>query len=69
MKVSVVLGLAFGDEGKGVTTQWLCMQALKYGRKPIVIRFNGGAQAAHARDGNGASIHVHALGDSLRAST
>ena len=47
MRVSVVLGFTFGDEGKGVTTQWLCMQALKYGRKPLVIRFNGGAQAAH----------------------
>lgn len=47
MKVSVVLGLAFGDEGKGVTTQWLCTQALKYGRHPLVVRFNGGAQAAH----------------------
>lgn len=47
MRVSIVLGLTFGDEGKGVTTQWLCMQALKYDRKPVVIRFNGGAQAAH----------------------
>lgn len=47
MKVSIVLGLTFGDEGKGVTTQWRCMQALKYDRKPVVIRFNGGAQAAH----------------------
>ena len=53
MKVSVVLGLTFGDEGKGVTTQWLCMQALKYGRKPLVIRFNGGAQAAHTVNLNG----------------
>ena len=44
---SVVLGFAFGDEGKGVTTQWLCQQALHYGRKPLVVRFNGGAQAAH----------------------
>ena len=47
MKHSIVLGLAFGDEGKGATTQWLCRQALKYGRKPVVVRFNGGAQAAH----------------------
>lgn len=53
MKRSIVLGLAFGDEGKGVTTQWLCQQALKYGRKPIVIRFNGGAQAAHTVNLNG----------------
>lgn len=47
MKHSIVLGWAFGDEGKGATTQWLCRQALKYGRKPVVVRFNGGAQAAH----------------------
>ena len=47
MRVSVVLGLAFGDEGKGVTTQWLCQQALNHGRNPMVVRFNGGAQAAH----------------------
>lgn len=53
MRRSIVLGLAFGDEGKGVTTQWLCQQALKYGRKPIVIRFNGGAQAAHTVNLNG----------------
>lgn len=53
MKVSIVLGLTFGDEGKGVTTQWLCKQALKYGRHPIVVRFNGGAQAAHTVNHNG----------------
>lgn len=53
MRVSVVLGLTFGDEGKGVTTQWLCMQAQKYGRTPLVIRFNGGAQAAHTINLNG----------------
>lgn len=47
MKKSIVLGMAFGDEGKGVTTQWLCLQAMRYNRKPIVCRFNGGAQAAH----------------------
>lgn len=53
MRRSIVLGLAFGDEGKGVTTQWLCQQAFKYGRKPIVVRFNGGAQAAHTVNLNG----------------
>lgn len=47
MRRTIVLGMAFGDEGKGATTQWLCRQALKYGRKPMVVRFNGGAQAAH----------------------
>ena len=53
MKQSIVLGLAFGDEGKGVTTQWLCQQAMKYGRTPLAIRFNGGAQAAHTVNLNG----------------
>ena len=53
MRRSIVLGLAFGDEGKGVTTQWLCQQALRYGRQPLVIRFNGGAQAAHTVNLNG----------------
>lgn len=53
MRVSIVLGLAFGDEGKGVTTQWLCKQALKYDRQPWVVRFNGGAQAAHTVNLNG----------------
>lgn len=53
MKVSVVLGLTFGDEGKGVTTQWLCKEALRFCRKPIVVRFNGGAQAAHTVTLNG----------------
>jgi adenylosuccinate synthase len=47
MRRSIVLGMTFGDEGKGVTTQWLCQQSLKHGRNPLVIRFNGGAQAAH----------------------
>ena len=47
MRKSIVLGLTFGDEGKGVTTQWLCQQALKYSRKPVIFRFNGGPQAAH----------------------
>lgn len=53
MKVSVVLGLTFGDEGKGATTQWCCQQAMRNGRKPRVVRFNGGAQAAHTVKLNG----------------
>lgn len=53
MRRSIVLGLAFGDEGKGVTTQRLCQQALRYDRQPLVVRFNGGAQAAHTVNLNG----------------
>lgn len=41
MKTSIVLGLFYGDEGKGVTTSFLS--------KPndLVVRFNGGHQAGH----------------------
>lgn len=39
----VVLGLGFGDEGKGLTTSFLCSQT----KNPLVVRFNGGQQAGH----------------------
>lgn len=39
----VVVGLGYGDEGKGLATDYLC-QLLP---KPLVIRFNGGGQAGH----------------------
>lgn len=38
-----VIGAAFGDEGKGLMTDYLAYNMAK----PIVIRFNGGAQAGH----------------------
>ncbi|MEE6258771.1 adenylosuccinate synthetase [Plantactinospora sonchi] len=39
----VVVDLGYGDAGKGTTVEWVCA------RQPVtaVIRFNGGAQAAH----------------------
>lgn len=40
---SIVLGLGFGDEGKGVTTDYLCSKA----HHPLVVRFSGGQQAGH----------------------
>lgn len=43
MVAFVVLGLGFGDEGKGTTTEYL---ARKH-RASLVVRYNGGAQAAH----------------------
>lgn len=42
-KAKVVIGLGFGDEGKGITTDFLCSQ----NPEAIVIRFSGGQQAAH----------------------
>ena len=43
MKTSIVIGLGFGDEGKGITTDYLCRQS----QKPLVVRFSGGHQAGH----------------------
>lgn len=45
--INIVLGSLFGDEGKGNSVQWLCKNALAEGKKPLVIRFSGGAQAGH----------------------
>lgn len=43
MTVTAVIGANFGDEGKGLLTDYLCA-----GRpRSLVIRFNGGAQAGH----------------------
>jgi adenylosuccinate synthase len=43
MKTSIVLGLGYGDEGKGLSTAFLCQQS----KRPLVIRFSGGHQAGH----------------------
>lgn len=53
MEIKIVLGHAFGDEGKGVTVQYLCKKAIDEGKKPLVIRFSGGPQAAHTIQNNG----------------
>jgi adenylosuccinate synthase len=39
----IVAGLGFGDEGKGLTTSYLCSIT----ENPIVVRYNGGHQAGH----------------------
>jgi adenylosuccinate synthase len=40
----IVVGLGFGDEGKGSMVDYLCRQQEK---AALVVRFNGGSQAAH----------------------
>lgn len=42
MKARVVIGANFGDEGKGLLTDYLCSEGAG-----MVVRFNGGAQAGH----------------------
>ena len=42
MRARAVIGASFGDEGKGLVTDFLCSQGAG-----VVVRFNGGAQAGH----------------------
>ena len=44
MKVKVVIGANFGDEGKGLVTSTL---ACRNPNQTIVVRYNGGGQAGH----------------------
>jgi adenylosuccinate synthase len=44
MILQVVLGLGFGDEGKGSIVDWLARRATT---PPLIVRWNGGPQAAH----------------------
>lgn len=42
-KAIIVVGLGYGDEGKGLTTDYLCL----INKNSLVVRFNGGHQAGH----------------------
>ncbi|MDB6096667.1 MAG: Adenylosuccinate synthase [Francisellaceae bacterium] len=55
MNVHVVIGASFGDEGKGLMTNYL---AAKWGPKALVVRFNGGAQAGHTVETPYKSRHI-----------
>ena len=58
MKAEIVVGLGYGDEGKGTTVDFLCGRAIKQGKNPIVVRFSGGPQAGHTTyDYN--EYHIH----------
>ena len=56
MKASIVVGLGFGDEGKGKVTDYLCSQ---YSNDSIVIRYCGGPQAAHNVVLENGQSHIH----------
>lgn len=43
-----LIGAMYGDEGKGLMTDYFCNKMLNYGlRNGAVVRFQGGAQAGH----------------------
>lgn len=53
-KAYLVVGLGYGDEGKGLTTDHLCKNAVG----PLVIRVNGGQQAGHTVVTKEGTVHV-----------
>jgi adenylosuccinate synthase len=65
----IVVDLGYGDAGKGTIVDWLCAQSARDARdardergRPVqaVVRFNGGAQAAHHVLGPGGEPHAFA---------
>jgi adenylosuccinate synthase len=55
MKHPIVVGLQYGDEGKGKITDFLASQA------EWVIRFNGGNNAGHTLIVNGKKLVTHSV--------
>jgi adenylosuccinate synthase len=45
--IKVVVGSNFGDEGKGLMTDYFCHQATSKGENCIVVMSNGGSQRGH----------------------
>ena len=50
MNIHIVIGKNFGDEGKGLATDYFALKAECSGSIPLVVRHNGGAQAGHTVD-------------------
>lgn len=71
MKIRIVIGKNFGDEGKGLATDFFAAEAQKAAAPCLVIRHNGGAQAGHTVDLPGSRFIFHQLssGSFRRADT
>lgn len=66
-----VIGAGYGDEGKGLMTDYLVRKLTENDRPPVNVRFNGGGQAGHTvvcNDGRHVFSHVGA-GSFAHAST
>ncbi|MBQ9518290.1 MAG: adenylosuccinate synthetase [Firmicutes bacterium] len=50
MKIKIIIGKNFGDEGKGLAVNYFAQQAKTNGLSCICVRHNGGAQAGHTVD-------------------
>lgn len=47
MVAKIVIGANFGDEGKGLMTDYFCHQSILRGEECLVVLHNGGAQRGH----------------------
>lgn len=64
--IKVVIGANFGDEGKGLMTDFFCHQAALRGENCIVVCHNGGAQRGHTVDTPEGLHHVfHHFGSGI----
>lgn len=61
MGVYAIIGKNFGDEGKGLATDWYALKAQKNNKTCLGIRHNGGAQAGHTVDLEGKRFIFHQL--------
>jgi len=63
MRARIVIGANYGDEGKGLVTDYLCtLRGADHGGMGgtgVVVRFNGGAQAGHTVVTPEGVRHVH----------
>lgn len=72
MVIKVVIGANFGDEGKGLMTDYFCHQSALRGEKCLVVLHNGGAQRGHtvvAPDGKRHVFHHFGSGTFAGADT
>lgn len=65
-EIKAVIGKNFGDEGKGKVVDILCREAADCGKRTLIIRHNGGAQAGHTVEGPVFRFVHHQLGSGTR---
>ncbi len=57
-EIKVVIGASYGDEGKGLMTNYFCEEARTAGKPCIAVLHNGGAQRGHTVVINDGTRHV-----------
>lgn len=61
MKIHIIIGKNYGDEGKGLAVDYFAKKAKMRGDSVLVVRHNGGAQAGHTVDRRNGRFIFHQL--------